>query len=134
RFCVAVNDAVSCALSRQCSKYAVSWRAASVSGWARFASSPTVPSDGLLCGYSKLAFQAVSILSPEYSWLPGAAMTFVVAAEALMPVNQLRHSVSLEPVLIRSPACTEPIERGAFASACFTTEGQVVSRPICASP
>ncbi|CNL54110.1 Uncharacterised protein [Mycobacterium tuberculosis] len=61
-------------------------------------------------------------------------MTLVRTAESSMPLNQFSHSFSLLDVLIRSPACTEPIERGALASACFTTLGQVVSRPIWASP
>ncbi|MNW54881.1 hypothetical protein D3C74_325050 [compost metagenome] len=88
----------------------------------------------MLSGYSKFAFQAASFLSPEYSWLPGAAMTLLVAAAFSMPLNQLTHWVSLLAESIRSPAWTEPIASGAVACAWATTLGQVLSRPICASP
>ena len=118
----------------QCSKNARYCCATGESPFARSARAPIELIEGLLCGYSKAAFHAVSSLSPAYSWLPGAAITLVRTAESSMPLNQLSHSFSLLDVLIRSPACTEPIERGAFASACFTTLGHVVSRPIWASP
>lgn len=65
-----------------------------------------------MAGYSNIDFHVLRNRSALYSWLPGAAITFVVWLRPFIAPNHSSHWPALPPESTRSPALTLPTAFG----------------------